>query len=449
MYQDTKTIARWSEAMRTQTTMNPMLYDTYGVKRGLRDKNGKGVLAGLTSISQVQGKKLVDGKELPCEGRLFYRGYSIFDLVRGESTRRHCLAEECAYLLLFGSLPTEQQLQEFSDALAQNRTLPQNFTRDVIMKAPSSDVMNTLTRSVLTLSAYDAQALDNSLPNVLRQSLVLIGTLPLMSVYGYHAYHHYCQDGSFYIHHPVENLTMAENLLMMLRPDRQFSALEAQVLDLALVLHMEHGGGNNSTFTTHVVTSSGSDTYSVMAAALCSLKGAKHGGANLKVVGMMDDLRAQVSDTADRDQVERYLTRVLHGEEFDHAGLIYGMGHAVYSLSDPRAVIFKSFVKRLAQEKGRLEEYQLYETVEQLAPEIISRERRIYKGVCANVDFYSGFVYRMLDIPQELFTPIFAVARMVGWSAHRMEELINTDKIIRPAYQSICPQRAYVPLEER
>lgn len=449
MYQDTKTIARWSEAMRTQTTMNPMLYDTYGVKRGLRDKNGKGVLAGLTSISQVQGKKLVDGKELPCEGRLFYRGYSIFDLVRGESTRRHCLAEECAYLLLFGSLPTEQQLREFSDALAQNRTLPQNFTRDVIMKAPSSDVMNTLTRSVLTLSAYDAQALDNSLPNVLRQSLVLIGTLPLMSVYGYHAYHHYCQDGSFYIHHPVENLTMAENLLMMLRPDRQFSALEAQVLDLALVLHMEHGGGNNSTFTTHVVTSSGSDTYSVMAAALCSLKGAKHGGANLKVVGMMDDLRARVSDTADRDQVERYLTRVLHGEEFDHTGLIYGMGHAVYSLSDPRAVIFKSFVKRLAQEKGRLEEYQLYETVEQLAPEIISRERRIYKGVCANVDFYSGFVYRMLDIPQELFTPIFAVARMVGWSAHRMEELINTDKIIRPAYQSICPQRAYVPLEER
>ena len=435
--------------MRTQTTMDPALYDTYGVKRGLRDKNGKGVLAGLTSISQVQGKQLVDGQEVPCEGKLFYRGYSIFDLVRGESSRRHCLAEECAYLLLFGSLPTEQQLREFSDALAQSRTLPQNFTRDVIMKAPSGDIMNTLTRSVLTLSAYDPQALDNSLPNVLRQSLMLIGTLPLMSVYGYHAYHHYCQDGSFYIHHPDENLTMAENLLMMLRPDRKFSALEAQVLDLALVLHMEHGGGNNSAFTTHVVTSAGSDTYSVMAAALCSLKGAKHGGANLKVVGMMDDLREQVLDTADREQVERYLTRVLHGEEFDHAGLIYGMGHAVYSLSDPRAVIFKSFVKRLAQEKGRLEEYQLYEAVEQLAPEIISRERRIYKGVCANVDFYSGFVYRMLDIPQELFTPIFAVARMVGWSAHRMEELINTDKIIRPAYQSVCPQRAYVPLEER
>lgn len=449
MYENAETIARWTGELTAQTTLDPVLYDAYGVKRGLRDKNGKGVLAGLTGISQVQGKQLVDGKEVPCEGKLFYRGYSIFDLVRGESSRKHCLAEECAYLLLFGSLPTQAQLQEFSGALSQSRTLPQNFTRDVIMKAPSSDVMNTLTRSVLTLSAYDPKALDTSLPNVLRQSLMLIGTLPLMSVYGYHAYHHYCQDGSFYIHHPDENLTMAENLLMMLRPDRQFSALEAQVLDLALVLHMEHGGGNNSAFTTHVVTSAGSDTYSVMAAALCSLKGPKHGGANLKVVGMMDDLRAQVADVQDRDAVERYLTQVLHGEAFDHAGLIYGMGHAVYSLSDPRAVIFKSFVKRLAQEKGRQEEYALYEMVEQLAPEIISRERKIYKGVCANVDFYSGFVYRMLNIPQELFTPIFAVARMVGWSAHRMEELINTDKIIRPAYQNVCPTRDYVPIEQR
>ena len=449
MYENTKTIARWTGELKAQTTLDPVLYDAYGVKRGLRDKNGKGVLAGLTEISQVQGKQLVDGKEVPCQGKLFYRGYSIFDLVRGESSRKHSLAEECAYLLLFGSLPTPSQLQEFSDALAQSRTLPQNFTRDVIMKAPSSDVMNTLTRSVLTLSAYDPKAPDTSLDNVLRQSLLLIGTLPLMSVYGYHAYHHYCQDGSFYIHHPAESLTMAENLLMMLRPDRHFTALEAQVLDLALVLHMEHGGGNNSAFTTHVVTSAGSDTYSVMVAALCSLKGPKHGGANLKVVGMMDDLRAQVADTTDREQVERYLTRVLHGEEFDHSGLIYGMGHAVYSLSDPRAVIFKSFVQRLAREKGRQEEYALYAMVEELAPEIISRERKIYKGVCANVDFYSGFVYRMLDIPQELFTPIFAVARMVGWSAHRMEELINADKIIRPAYLNVCPRRDYVPIEQR
>ena len=329
MYENAETIARWTGELKAKTTMDPVLYDAYGVKRGLRDKNGKGVLAGLTEVSQVQGKQLVDGKEVPCEGKLCYRGYSIFDLVRGESARKHCLAEECAYLLLFGSLPNQAQLREFSDALAQSRTLPQNFTRDVIMKAPSSDVMNTLTRSVLTLSAYDPKALDTSLDNVLRQSLILIGTLPLMTVYGYHAYHHYCQDGSFYIHHPDESLTMAENLLMMLRPDRHFTDLEAQVLDLALVLHMEHGGGNNSAFTTHVVTSAGSDTYSVMAAALCSLKGPKHGGANLKVVGMMDDLRAQVADTTDREQVERYLTRVLHGEEFDHSGLIYGMGHAV------------------------------------------------------------------------------------------------------------------------
>ena len=449
MYQDTKTIQRWSQELRAQDTLAPELYDVYGVKRGLRDKNGKGVLAGLTGISQVQGKQQVNGKDVPCEGKLFYRGYSIFDLVRGESSSRHCLAEECAYLLLFGSLPDREQLAEFRDALSQSRTLPQNFTRDVIMKAPSSDIMNTLTRSVLTLSAYDPQAMDNSLPNVLRQSLMLIGTLPLMSVYGYHAYNHYCRDGSFYIHHPDENLTLAENLLMMLRPDRKFSALEAQVLDLALVLHMEHGGGNNSAFTTHVVTSAGSDTYSVMAAALCSLKGPKHGGANLKVVGMMDDLRAQVTDYSDRDQVAHYLTQVLHGEAFDHAGLIYGMGHAVYSLSDPRAVIFKNFVQRLAQEKGRQEEYALYAMVEDLAPQIITGERKIYKGVCANVDFYSGFVYRMLDIPEELFTPIFAIARMVGWSAHRMEELINTDKIIRPAYQSVCAAREYLPIDQR
>ena len=449
MYQDFETIGRWTEDLKACGTLDPALYDTYGVKRGLRDKNGKGVVAGLTGISQVQGKKVFNGESVPCQGQLYYRGYSIFDLVRGDSAKRHCLAEECAYLLLFGSLPNRQQLEKFMGALAQSRTLPQNFTRDVIMKAPGNDIMNTLTRSVLTLSAYDPDALDTSLPNVLRQSLMLIATTPMMSAYGYHAYNHYCQDGSFYIHNPDESLTMAENLLMMLRPDRRFTALEAQVLDLALVLHMEHGGGNNSAFTTHVVTSAGSDTYSAIAAALCSLKGPKHGGANLKVVGMMDDLRESVTDTADREQVEHYLTGVLSGEAFDHKGLIYGMGHAVYSLSDPRAVIFKSFVEKLAQEKGRQEEFRLYETVEQLAPEIISRKRKIYKGVCANVDFYSGFVYRMLDIPEELFTPIFAVARMVGWSAHRMEELINTDKIIRPAYQNVCPERNYVPMEQR
>ena len=433
---------------RAADRLEPQMFDEYGVQRGLRDKNGNGVVAGLTNISRIESFKMEDGKKIPCEGKLWYRGYDCIELVNG-FRGDHFGFEEVAYLLLFGKLPNRDELKHFNDILASSRTLPTNFTRDVIMKAPSSDIMNSLTRSVLTLASYDKNCSDTSIENVLRQCLGLIAVFPMLAVYGYHAYNHYSNDESMYIHRPQKKLSTAENLLMMLRPDRQFSALEAQVLDLALVLHMEHGGGNNSTFTTHVVTSSGSDTYSVMAAALCSLKGAKHGGANLKVVGMMDDLRARVSDTADRDQVERYLTRVLHGEEFDHTGLIYGMGHAVYSLSDPRAVIFKSFVKRLAQEKGRLEEYQLYETVEQLAPEIISRERRIYKGVCANVDFYSGFVYRMLDIPQELFTPIFAVARMVGWSAHRMEELINTDKIIRPAYQSVCPQREYVPLEER
>ena len=309
--------------------------------------------------------------------------------------------------------------------------------------------MNTLIRSVLTLSSYDPKALDTSLENVLRQSLMLISTLPMLSVYGYHAYNHYLRDGSFYIHMPDESLTMAENLLMMLRPDQKFSELEARVLDLCLALHMEHGGGNNSAFTTHVVTSAGSDTYSTVAAALCSLKGPKHGGANIKVSMMMEEMERQISDYRDRDAVENYLRKLLHGEAFDRQGLIYGMGHAVYSLSDPRAVIFKSFVEKLAQEKGRGEEYQLYAMVEELAPEVIRSERRIYKGVCANVDFYSGFVYSMLGIPQELFTPIFAVARIVGWSAHRMEELINTDKIIRPAYKSVAPKREYVPMERR
>ena len=341
----------------------------------------------------------------------------------------HDLAEECAYLLLFGDLPSGEELQQFKSALARGRTLPQNFTRDVIMKAPSSDVMNTLIRSVLTLSSYDPNALDNSVENVLRQSLMLISTLPMLSVYGYHAYNHYLRDGSFYIHNPDESLSMAENLLMMLRPDRRFSELEARVLDLCLALHMDHGGGNNSAFTTLVVTSAGSDTYSTVAAALCSLKGPKHGGANIKVAQMMDDLEAHVTDYRDKDAVEEYLKKLLHGQAFDQKGLIYGMGHAVYSLSDPRAVIFKSFVEKLAQEKGREEEYQLYAMVEELAPQVIRSERRIYKGVCANVDFYSGFVYSMLGIPRELFTPIFAVARIVGWSAHRMEELINTDTV--------------------
>ncbi len=449
MYQDQQTIKRWSDELRQNDRFDPKLYDQYGVKRGLRDKQGKGVLAGLTGISSVCGKQEIDGKEVPCEGQLYYRGYSIFDLVRGAIRDHRPMMEECAYLLLFGSLPDRSELQLFQTTLAQGRTLPQNFTRDVIMKAPSSDVMNSLTRSVLTLSSYDPMALDTSLENVLRQSLMLISIMPMLSVYGYHAYNHYLQDGSFYIHNPDPNLNTAENLLMMLRPDKQFTALEALVLDLCLALHMEHGGGNNSAFTTHVVTSAGSDTYSTIAAALCSLKGPKHGGANIKVAQMMEDLKEQVADLSDRDAVRFYLNQLLDGKAFDHAGLIYGMGHAVYSLSDPRAVVFKKFVEQLAAEKGLQEEYQLYAMVEELAPEVICEKRKIYKGVCANVDFYSGFVYNMLGIPRELFTPIFAVARISGWCAHRMEELINTDKIIRPAYKSIAPVREYVPLEKR
>lgn len=449
MNQNSEPIRRWAEELSRKDKIPAALYDQYGVNRGLRDKNGKGVLAGLTGISNVCGKKLVDGEEVPCEGQLYYRGYSIFDLVRGAIQDHHSLMEECAYLLLFGNLPDREELKLFQDTLAQCRTLPQNFTRDVIMKAPSSDVMNTLTRSVLTLSSYDPQALDTSTENVLRQSLMLTSIMPMLSVYGYHAYNHYLRDGSFYIHNPDPALNTAENLLMMLRPDQSFTKLEALVLDLCLALHMEHGGGNNSAFTTHVVTSAGSDTYSTIAAALCSLKGPKHGGANIKVAQMMDDLKTQVTDVTDDDQVGRYLELLLDGEAFDHAGLIYGMGHAVYSLSDPRAVVFKRFVEQLAAEKGKQEDFRLYVLVERLAPQIICRKRKIYKGVCPNVDFYSGFVYSMLGIPRELFTPIFAVARIAGWSAHRMEELTNTDKIIRPAYKSVAPQREYVPLGER
>ncbi len=435
------------------STIDPELFQSYGVKRGLRDKNGAGVLAGLTNISLIQSKREVDGKMVPCDGRLLYRGYDINDLVRGflSSPSKHFGFEEIAYLLLFGALPDKGQLADFHDALTKSNFLPTNFVRDVIMKAPGKDIMNSITKSVLTLASYDDQAADNSLSNVLRQCMMLISVFPMLAVYGYHAYNHYECGDSFYIHRPDENLSTAENLLRMLRPDMKYSELEARVLDLALVLHMEHGGGNNSTFTTRVTTSAGSDTYSVIAAALSSLKGPKHGGANIKVVEMMADMKAHVKDYHDPEEISHYLTKLLHKEVFDQKGLIYGMGHAVYSISDPRAQIFKEFVKKLAVEKHRDEDFALYSTVESMAPKIIAGERAIYKGVSANVDFYSGFVYSMLDIPTELFTPIFAIARIVGWSAHRMEELINVDKIIRPAYQSLLPleKKDYIPLDAR
>ena len=430
-----------------ECVIDKQLYAKYKVNRGLRDENGNGVLTGLTEISEIQAKT-ADGQ--PCDGSLFYRGYNIHDLVKGFLKDGRFGFEEITYLLLFGDLPSTKELEEFRTLLASYRSLPNSFVRDIIMKAPSTDIMNSVARSVLTLYSYDNNPNDVSIPNVLRQCLQLIAMFPQLALYGYQAYNYYKNDHPvFFIHDPVPELSTAQNILHMLRPDMKFTDTEARVLDMALVLHAEHGGGNNSSFTTHVVTSSGTDTYSAIAAALGSLKGPKHGGANIKVCHMFDEIKEQVGDWADDDEVRAYLTKILHGEAFDHAGLIYGVGHAVYSLSDPRAVIFKSFVHQLAQEKGMEAEYQLYSSVERIAPEIISGERKMYKGVSANVDFYSGFVYQMLGIPEELFTPLFAIARISGWSAHRLEELVNGNRIIRPAYKAILPRREYVDLAHR
>ena len=424
------------------------LYTKYEVKRGLRDLNGKGVLAGLTNISDVCASKIVDGKSVPCEGNLYYRGYNIKDLVRGFLEADHPGFEETAYLLLFGELPNKAQLEEFQNMIAERRMLPPNFVRDVIMKAPSRDMMNSITRSILQLYSSDEKADDTSIPNVLRQCLNLISQFPMLMVYGYHAYN-YRRGEDLYIYAPKAELSTAENILMMLREDRKYTKLEAEILDMALVLHMDHGGGNNSTFTTHVVTSSGTDTYSTIAAAMASLKGPKHGGANIKVTQMFEDMKSVLTDWEDEDQIRAYLEALLDKKAFDRKGLIYGMGHAVYSISDPRADIFKGFVKKLAKEKGHEAEYGLYEKVEHLAPEIIGEKRKMYKGVNANVDFYSGLVYSMLDLPPALYTPIFAAARIVGWSAHRLEELKNVDKIIRPAYKPLAPYRDYIKLDDR
>ena len=439
-------LAKMSEAA---SQINPELYPKYDVKRGLRDINGKGVLAGLTEIGEVEAYKTVDGKQIPCEGKLYYRGLDIEELVKGFVSEKRFGFEEITYLLLFGRLPDKKEHADFSPLLGSYRTLPTHFVRDIIMKAPSKDMMNTLARSVLTLYSYDDRGDDISIPNVLRQSLQLIALFPMLSVYGYQAYSHYHDGKSLYIHQPHPELSTAENILYTLRPDSSYTDFEAKVLDIALVLHMEHGGGNNSSFTTHVVSSSGTDTYSSVAASLGSLKGPRHGGANIKVVRMFEDMKEKVKDWKDEDEVGSYLRALLHKEAFDYAGLIYGMGHAVYSLSDPRANIFKSFVERLSKEKGREDEFALYSMVEQLAPKIIGDERKIYKGVSANVDFYSGFVYSMLDLPLELYTPIFAMARIVGWSAPRIEELANNGKIIRPAYKSVVEKQAYVKLSDR
>lgn len=425
------------------------LFTRYEVKRGLRDLNGKGVLAGLTNISDVRASKMVDGVSVPAHGRLLYRGYDVKDLVKGFTKDKRFGFEEVTYLLLFDKLPDKEELEAFKKLLSYYRTLPTSFVRDIIMKAPSKDMMNTLARSVLTLYAYDDRADDTSLPNVLRQCLQLISLFPLLSIYGYQAYSHYHDGNSLFIHQPDPELSTAENILHLLRPDSSYTPLEAKILDIALVLHMEHGGGNNSSFTTHVVTSSLTDTYSVMAAAIGSLKGPRHGGANIKVVQMFEDMKREVSDWKDEGQVGEYLRKLLHKEAFDHAGLIYGLGHAVYSKSDPRATLFKEFVESLSEEKGLHDEFMLYSLVERLAPQIIEEERQMYKGVSINVDFYSGFVYHMLGLPHELYTPIFAIARIVGWSAHRLEELANNGKIIRPAYKPIHEDLEYTDIDKR
>ena len=448
LFENSPLIHKLSERSEASNTIDKELYTKYDVKRGLRDVNGKGVLAGLTNISDIQAFKVVDGKEVPCKGRLFYRGYDVKDIVNGFLEKEQYGFEEAAYLLLFGELPTEKQLQEFHEVLAERRILPPNFVRDVIMKSPSRDMMNNMSRSILYLYSNDQKADDTSLPNVLRQCLNLISQFPMLMVYGYHAYR-YKRGTDLFIYAPLPELSTSENILMMLRENREYTDLEAQILDMALVLHMDHGGGNNSTFTTHVVTSSGTDTYSTIAAAMASLKGPKHGGANIKVTQMFDDMKKSLTDWNDKDQIRSYLEKLLDKQAFDKKGLIYGMGHAIYSMNDPRADIFKDLVKQLAKEKGKEAEYALYETVEFMAPEVIAQKRRMYKGVNANVDFYSGLVYGMLELPPELYTPIFAVARIVGWSAHRLEELKNVDKIIRPAYKPLTPQREYVKLDQR
>ena len=447
----TPDILKLSELCSGNSVINSEMYLEHKVFRGLRDLNGNGVLTGLTEVSDIQSFEIgEDGEKHPCRGRLFYRGINVEELVGGFIKDNRFGFEETTYLLLFGDLPNREELDSFTRILSGYRTLPGSFVRDIIMKAPSHDMMNTLARSVLTLYAYDNRANDTSIPNVLRQCLQLIALFPLLSVYGDQAYDYCLNDGtSFFIHEPRPELSTAQNILHMLRIDSKYTELEARILDIALILHAEHGGGNNSTFTTRVVSSSGTDTYSAIAAALGSLKGPKHGGANIKVVQMMENIKENIKDWTDEEEITAYLAAILNKEAFDRSGLIYGMGHAVYSLSDPRAEIFKRFVKKLSDEKGMQKEYTLYSNVERLAPHVIEHARKMYKGVSANIDFYSGFVYNMLGLPLELYTPIFAMARISGWSAHRIEELVNAGKIIRPSYKCVQPRRDYKPLSER
>ncbi|MGN0324507.1 MAG: citrate/2-methylcitrate synthase [Oliverpabstia sp.] len=439
---------KWEEELMKSHRIDPNLYLEYDVKRGLRDSAGKGVLTGLTEISDVCAYNLINGRQIPAEGSLYYQGINIYDIVNGLEGRKFGF-EETIYLLLFGKLPNKTQMDNFLNTLFELQCLSGRFVRDVVMKASNANIMNAMQRCVLTLYTYDSNPEDISVGNVLRQALGLIAKLPLIAVYSYHAYRHFRKDEMLFIRNPEKGLSLAENMLLMLRPSGQYTELEAKVLDIALVLHAEHGGGNNSTFTNHVVTSSGTDTYSAIAASIGSLKGPRHGGANLKVQNMFDDIKAHINDWTNEEEVSAYLDKILNKQAFDRTGLIYGMGHAVYTLSDPREVILKKYAKELAEEKGLMEEFALYDMVERLAGQQIMEHRKLFKNVCANVDFYSGFVYSMLGIPQELFTPLFAIARMSGWSAHRLEELVNAGKIIRPAYKYVGKHLEFTEMEER
>lgn len=424
------------------------LYSEYDVKRGLRDANGKGVLSGLTEISDVVSTQLIDGVKVPAKGKLYFQGYDVEDIVNSIGNRRYAF-EEITYLLLFGELPNKKQFESFLAILSDLQELSGDFVRNVILHNPSVNIMNSLQKAILSLYSYDENPEDISVPNVLRQCLQLIGKMPLISVYAYHGYRHFNLHENLVIRNPIKEMSTAENILNMLRPDGKFTPLEASVLDVALVLHAEHGGGNNSTFTTHVVTSTGTDTYSAVAASIASLKGPKHGGANLKVQNMFDNIKENVKDWNDKKELKTYLTKILDREVFDKAGLIYGMGHAVYTESDPRETILKECTKKLAKEKGRMEEFELYDNVEKISGKLIGERRRLFKPVCANVDFYSGFLYSMLNIPEELFTPMFAISRISGWSAHRLEELVNKGKIIRPAYKYVGSHKQFYEMEER
>jgi len=446
---DNAALDRWSQLAEDGSRVDPELYPEYDVKRGLRDVTGKGVLAGLTQIGDVVGTATAGDKLVPAPGQLFYRGIEIGDLVEGFAAEQRHGFEETTYLLLFGSLPNKSQLEEFDDRLSTMRKLPRNFIYDAILLMPSRDIMNAMARSVLALYTLDKQPDETSVRNVLRQSLHLISKFPMLAVYAYQAYLDEFHNKSLVIHRPVHELSTAENFLHMLRPNSKYSELEARVLDMTLVLHAEHGGGNNSSFTTRVVSSTNTDTYSAITAALGSLKGPRHGGANIKVVRMFEEIKKVVRDWNDDEEIEEYLFRMLNKDAFDRTGLIYGMGHPVYSVSDPRAVILRQYAEELAKEKGFSEEFALHAKVEELAPKTIAKQRRMFKGVSANVDFYSGFVYRMLDIPAELYTPLFAVSRVVGWAAHRIEELANNGKVIRPGYKSVAFRQDYVPLKDR